>query len=300
MPSAEFPQPTPQETTAPIAVMDPSQSEWSLPTLHVSAERSGEIAHERTVGLAAGMGAMATEAVTGTPELPLAAVPVAGKSAKPEATGEKTHLEALFAPREAFLAQPGASEQAGGAYGYLFTDAYDEKPVDPVMPRHIESPRDVVTPAGEAAAKDALQLAMTVDQRLGDIILENPAVQHNFKLGAAHKPLSELLRTDNNLRLTVGTYLLDKLKNHIHPNVLPFQARRETGKGTPVPGYEDVRSNNEYIALLALGMLDGTFDPQRAGTDTVAYDRHKDTGPGQHRYAAMQLLRDSGEYNRQQ
>lgn len=99
----------------------------------------------------------------------------------------------------------------------------------------------------------------------------------------------EGLRKDPALRMQLGEYLSKKIDD---PNVImamPERVLRNTEKSAP-PGYEKLGklSSREYTVLLALSMLDGTFDEKSADTET--YDFNKQARSGQHRYAARTLL----------
>ena len=114
--------------------------------------------------------------------------------------------------------------------------------------------------------------------------------------GAAHdSPLTpedamQLLRENSTLRKEVGTYLLDKLKSSA--DLLPERVARNGQKNANMPGYEDIpnMSSHEYVALLALAKLDGSFNYEGYFQDSVQHDESGNVILGQHRAAADMML----------
>jgi hypothetical protein len=96
----------------------------------------------------------------------------------------------------------------------------------------------------------------------------------------------ELLRTDNELRVKLGEYLLGKLEQLDH---LPSLFNHRGDKNTPRErNYASNLSSQEYAALLAISMLDGTF--KKALNDPIEVGRYGEVELGQHRYGAMKAL----------
>jgi hypothetical protein len=60
------------------------------------------------------------------------------------------------------------------------------------------------------------------------------------------------------------------------------------------PGYPDKMTSSEYAVVLALSMIDGSFDPDSDSKDQVKSGEYKDGTPmcGQHREAARKILFD--------
>jgi hypothetical protein len=73
---------------------------------------------------------------------------------------------------------------------------------------------------------------------------------------------------------------------------MPSRIARDSQKNPNHPGYSGVGhlSSREYACMLAMSMLDGTFDISSArGDEITASSRNRD-GVGQHRTAAKTLL----------
>lgn len=102
-----------------------------------------------------------------------------------------------------------------------------------------------------------------------------------------------IFREDKELRLKVGSYFIQMLGDPEVSKLMPYRVRHDTEKSpNGAPGYsglEKLRSR-EYVALLALSMLDGIFDPNRQ--EESSYDPVKDDGGGQHRWAAKKLIEE--------
>ena len=58
-------------------------------------------------------------------------------------------------------------------------------------------------------------------------------------------------------------------------------------------GYEHIGKmlSSEYVAVLMLSMLDGSFDANRADTTCSHHNKDGSNGYGQHREAAMHVLK---------
>jgi hypothetical protein len=59
-----------------------------------------------------------------------------------------------------------------------------------------------------------------------------------------------------------------------------------------MPGYEDIpsMSSHEYVALLALAKLDGSFNYEGYFQDSIQHDESGNVLLGQHRAAADMML----------
>lgn len=92
-----------------------------------------------------------------------------------------------------------------------------------------------------------------------------------------HMP--ELLRTNDELRIALGTHLIEKFSSIYD---LPERVAANSPdqlKSPGHPGYPDKMLSRDYAALLALSMLDGTFKKRPDSGDT-----------SQHRTAAQKAL----------
>jgi len=105
----------------------------------------------------------------------------------------------------------------------------------------------------------------------------------------------KLLREDSSLRKELGVYLLDKLA--VRSYVLPERVARNGQKSPNWPGYNDIptMSSHEYVALLALAKLDGSFiyDEKIKDPDQLSEPHNvilRNVELGQHRAAADFIL----------
>ena len=188
----------------------------------------------------------------------------------------------LFSPIETMPTQDHSSED----YDDLFNPN-----IEPVM--SVEGagvrpkPRQVTAETEEEAVK-TIELTISQDAFLGHILTDYVKRQN-----ISAKDIPRALRMDLDLRLSVGTHLIDKISRLIAE--LPWRIQNNTQKNPNEGGYEELGylTSREYTALLALSMLDGSFSSQREGSDTITYDPERGDGLGQHRYAARKILHSS-------
>lgn len=168
------------------------------------------------------------------------------------------------------------------------TDNYDDLFSDNYQPRSVElaavkeNVRTLVTDKTREAAEERLQHAMRFDPRIGVIIRQHTNGE------VEPSKISEQILLDSDLRVDLGHYLLGKIETFSHN--MPPRIAANTQKSSNIEGYPWLRSR-EYASLLALSMLDGTFDDDRVGSNHIDYDPQ--TGKaiiGQHRAAAFSLL----------
>lgn len=99
--------------------------------------------------------------------------------------------------------------------------------------------------------------------------------------------MAELLRENDELRSELGFHLHNKLKE---TEYLPSRFYRpEIMKSPSHPGYESHMDSREYTVMLALSMLDGTFDYERVKNDPIVTHDNGEIS-GQHRYVALKIL----------
>jgi hypothetical protein len=120
--------------------------------------------------------------------------------------------------------------------------------------------------------------------------LEDDTVRDLIKRYAGEKwredDMAEVLRENNELRVELGAYLLTKLDTLQH---LPSRFYGQQLKNPNEGGYEGNMTSQEYAALLAVSMLDGTFKTERTRHDPIEM-QYGEVIRGQHRYAALRLL----------
>lgn len=145
--------------------------------------------------------------------------------------------------------------------------------------------RHRVTEESIKDSRNALEKAIG-DSRLAGIINEY----------ARSEDIIDELRLNHPLRCAVVGYFQQKL-NKIResaPSSLPERTKWDDPNKLKAPGFEgypvDEMTSSEYVALLALSMIDGSFDHSRADTEQSSA---VDGGPpafGQHRYTAKIVL----------
>jgi hypothetical protein len=157
-----------------------------------------------------------------------------------------------------------------------------------VKDAEVRSPtgRGIVT---DASLKVALKDYMTPmlnggkDLQIADMI---KAAAHNSLLNP--EEAMQLLREDGSLRKEIGIYLLNKLENEPY---LPDRVAGNGKKKSNVPGYENITdmTSHEYVALLAMAKLDGTFQPEIETTNEDSKELYG-RRDGNHRIAADKIL----------
>ena len=110
------------------------------------------------------------------------------------------------------------------------------------------------------------------------------------------KTINEI-RKNHLLRCRLLKFFQKKLEviRQLSPNDLPERVRYndpDNRKHPNHPGYPDKMTSSEYAAVLALSMIDGSFNPELE--ENIESDRRKDGTPiyGQHREAARIVLFD--------
>lgn len=134
----------------------------------------------------------------------------------------------------------------------------------------------------DESRKDAA-LAYRLSDREVKAIVEKYATPERWRTEDMH----ELIRENNELRVELGEYILQKLNSSI---ALPDRVLRNEQKNINYTGYDYPNvSSHEAVALIALSMLDGTF--KRTPYDPVEIDERTGTvSRGQHRWTAANIL----------
>ena len=101
--------------------------------------------------------------------------------------------------------------------------------------------------------------------------------------------LVKAIHDDLGVRVGLGRLFLDQLE--IRSSYMPDRVKRNTQKVSMIPGYKDrgPLTSREYVALLALAKLDGTYDKDRE-REPISYNPDGSARDGQHRWAAEELL----------
>lgn len=135
----------------------------------------------------------------------------------------------------------------------------------------------------DAARKDT-ELAKLIQSQAGQIDLGNPLA------------VVDAIRLKPDFRLAVGGHLLKKMDAYANiGGAMPDRIERNTDKSPDKGGYHVANmTSREYATLLALSMIDGTFDDAMvSASDRIERQGTSGIGPvrqGQHRAAAMRVL----------
>lgn len=140
--------------------------------------------------------------------------------------------------------------------------------------------------------EESIREAILTLPEVQDKIINSIIGKHLTPEVNSYENLVGFIRENCALRLELGKYLMQKV--HEHRSIMPERLQQSHGEKSPNhPGYDYKLNSDEYAALLALSMLDGTFISKRSLSDPVEFvDRRNDTAVngGQHRLAAVRLL----------
>ena len=139
-----------------------------------------------------------------------------------------------------------------------------------------------ITPESEEAAAWAFRF--TGDQKIKEMIRDYAGDKWR------EEEMPSVVRGNDDLRTELGLYLLSKFDDFETELHMPERVANNSTKNTSHRGYERGLTSREYAALLAVSMLDGTFDPGRATHDPIELEDGQAIR-GQHRYAAALLLK---------
>ena len=222
----------------------------------------------------------------GNPETPIAILEPVSEIPKDRTEYQKFREELVFKPVESQSVEPDN-------YDKLFSPVKPDDSPEAIQKsieksRVVESIRSKVTPESKLLAEQRLETAIASDPELASIFSKFAGEQ-----GIANRDdLTEELRTSLGLRLAVGRYLLDKI-DKLSSGMPDRIKMNDKDKGANHGGYSHIprMSSREYASLLAISMLDGTFDDNYKPSDRIEY--HPETGEvvlGQHRAAAKKLI----------
>lgn len=194
-------------------------------------------------------------------------------------------LELLFEPRVSVAKMPEPE------YDYLFApdDSYGvELTLHQRESANIAAEQRnmvVVTDETRKDALDALQQSLRFNPELNRLI----SGAHPEALPGS-LAMVDAIRLEPGLRMEIGKYFLDKISRRVA--TLPERLRDNTEKSPRRRGYAHIPrlTSREYVALLCLAMLDGSFDSQSAASDPITYDSRGEVEFGQHRSAARDIL----------
>ena len=131
------------------------------------------------------------------------------------------------------------------------------------------------------AAAHELTIAMAVDPEIGEILTR----QHGMN-GSDVRALVDTIRDDADLRYDLAMHFKGKLLQH--GDQLPDRVRQNGYKELNHGIYAslDALRSQDYAVMLALSMIDGTFDAAASELDTIDVP----IGKGTHRATAHLLL----------
>jgi len=205
------------------------------------------------------------------------------------------HYKELFKPL-ALDGDADSESQAEDDFSDLFEDNSDLDDPD----KHEEMVRLAVQEAridnknqkfiNEESKQDSIQVlerAVQADLGLNQIIREYTSEQNITDTGE----LVDAIRKDKELRLKIGIHAVKKLDEFIslHPNEVPARIMStQTKNPDNGPWAGQNLKSKDYVALLYLSMLDGSFSRDME-QDQIDY---KSGVPetGQHRYMARKLI----------
>jgi len=185
---------------------------------------------------------------------------------KPDSEYRKFRNELVFKP-------VGISSDDNESQFDNLLDSNNDLPENSVEKAAIrETVRTKVTPESKKLAEERIEQAYMSDPGLAEIF--NKFSNENGLTDRSD--LTEAMRINKDLRIEVGTYLLDKIDRLFHQ--MPERIQDNTEKKPSTEGYNHipVMTSREYATLLAISMLDGTFDDKRVGGDTIQYKEGTD------------------------
>lgn len=133
---------------------------------------------------------------------------------------------------------------------------------------------------------------------VAEYVMNTPALDPQVKsIIAVHSPntttpreLVRAVQSDPSLRYALAEYLVAKI--HSMSENMPARIRANSQKSPDHQGYrETMMTSQEYAALLAISMLDGSYKPDASSDDDdIRKDSQGNVTIGQHRYAAQAAL----------
>jgi|APMI01.1.fsa_nt_gi hypothetical protein len=140
--------------------------------------------------------------------------------------------------------------------------------------------------------QESIENAATTLSLLGDTETRNILHRHCSGKAATLGEVVRLIRTDSELRVELGGRFLRLITEQ--KDLLPDRVQRRGEEKTPNHlGYKEKIKSTEYVALLMLSMLDGTFRSDISKKDEVEFiNGRQETviDKGQHRLAASNMI----------
>lgn len=152
------------------------------------------------------------------------------------------------------------------------------------------------TSVTEDSLKDALDAYRSTDSTIKKIVNEY-AING---VSVPYEDVAKVLRSNDDLRIELGKYLLERLNQPEAFYYLQSRHMNDAERKRPnIAGYDEPMTSKEYSVLLALSMLDGTFEhgynhdnPLDKPSDKIYLSKYDDglVEAGQHRWVALHLL----------
>lgn len=137
----------------------------------------------------------------------------------------------------------------------------------------------------EKSIKDAAFAYRFSDDQLRDIFAKYKTANH-----WRESDMPELARSNNDLRIEIGDYLLQKISSG--DTRLAERVYTHYGKTVNHYGYSYVglMDSKEAVAQIAIAMLDGTYKIEDCTSDPIEMNSWGQAIQGQHRWSAYQIL----------
>lgn len=209
------------------------------------------------------------------------------QSRTPEQKAREDYIARLFQPP-----QTVPKEQPEADFSHLFSDTDEamHKKVEDAAVQRSHSPQ--VTEESRQGAISSIAESLLSDTKLQGILNIHGAIGAKDR-DASNQEKLELIRkailTNPGLRIDLAHHYLARIHNLAVQQDLPERVGRGKQKALyiPVNGLRHA-SSEDYVALLCISMLDGTFDPSKESEER--YDWLLKKGTGQHRAAARLVL----------
>jgi len=207
-----------------------------------------------------------------------------GMDSNPQNSEGQDHLrlERVFQP---FPSTESARELPDDYYAYLLN--YTEQ--------RISSVEDAAVRESKAGIRVSEKTQADAEHVVGQLVGRSGLLGEflsDYMIAKGIPSRGDLVRAvheDLDVRVGLGRLFLNMLE--IRSNYMLDRIRRNTQKVSAIPCYSErgPLSSREYVALLALAKLDGTYDKDRE-REPVSYNPDGSVRDGQHRWAADELL----------
>lgn len=204
---------------------------------------------------------------------------------------EEDHFKKVFAPPVLEVSKPEDPRWADWLLGEVSDEEYAQKNPDFIQAEkeaHEQSKYLAKrTPESVQHATQTIARVLDTDPELLATLETVPELRRAISNHTDLELVSDTILQNPDLRYKIGMHLLKKTQKLGGRLPQRVRANQQKQLWRPVPGITHL-PGQEYTALLALSMLDGTFI--RSDEEDSDYDSRTDSGGGQHRYAARTVL----------